>query len=162
MKKILLSITLILAVVLLIGSGEFLSTPKITKSSEFVEKLNLGRNFYDMSFNAAQLTTTYLGIASEIGKPEAEKLLEKHLRKSTKERQAEWNANLTKSYLAFFSESELVSIANELKNSPYAEKFEGKRPVVDKYMREISTETLKSNLNEALKNTFTEFNNKDT
>ena len=93
---------------------------------------------------------------------EAEKLLEKHLRKSTKERQAEWNANLTKSYLAFFSESELVSIANELKNSPYAEKFEGKRPVVDKYMREISTETLKSNLNEALKNTFTEFNNKDT
>jgi hypothetical protein len=161
-KKLLLVIVAILAVVIFYGSSGNFSAPKITKASEFVDKLDLGKSFYDMSFLAAHRTTTYRGMASKMGISEAEDLLEKHLRKSTKERQVAWNENLTKSYLKFYSESELVSIANELKKSPYAKKFENNRVKVGTYMRSISTELLKANLTEALKNAFTEFSNTDT
>lgn len=52
------------------------------QASEFVESMQLGNNFFDISFRAAQVTTIYRGMVRKLGKSEAKRLMGKCLRKS--------------------------------------------------------------------------------
>ena len=155
-----------LIVILLLGmiacDDSSVSKSEVTNASEFVESLSLGSNFYNMSFKAAQITTTYRGIAAKFGETEAKNALKKYLSQSTEKRQMEWNKNLAESYLVYFSESELISIGNEGKKSPFLEKFQNKRVLVGSHMQKLSSNLLKGNLSEALKNMYSEIQNNDT
>ena len=162
LKVILVAVASLLLVGIFFFVGGNFSSPKISDASDFVESMKLGNNFYDISYRAGQITTTYQGMVKKVGQSEAKALLRKHLRDSINRRQLEWNSNLTKSYLRYFTEKELVSIANERDNSEFAPKFEKKRGDVGKYMQSISTQLVKDVLEEALKNAYKEVNASNT
>ena len=153
MKKIIPALIACVAVLYLaskIDDGP--PTPTIDDVSKFVSTLKLGDNFYDISDRTAKATVTFQQLAGKIGPSEAEELLEKHLVSSTHSKQAQWNANLTDAYLGYFSPEELISIANERDNSPFAEKFEGARTKVGARMKNMSQGLLSENVTEALEN----------
>jgi hypothetical protein len=155
-KYSLIALIVIITIVLFAAGGSNIFTPRITTTSEFIISLDPGKQFYDMSYAAAQDAPDYHRIVAKIGKSEADRLFEKHLLQSIEQREIEWGQNLQESYLHYFSEEELLSLVNERRDSPFAEKFREKHTVVGNFMKELSANLLIETLTEALENALKE------
>lgn len=127
---------------------------------KFVEKLQLGRNFYDMAYKTAQASQTYAMIVSEIGSREATKLLNTELNISIKKYQKQWDKNLALSYLKYFTPAELNSLAEEKDKSPYKYKMLNKQNDVGRAMEKKSQEIFVKVISEAVGIAFSKIPNK--
>lgn len=127
---------------------------------KFVEKLQLGRNFYDMAYKTAQASQTYAMIVSEIGSREATKLLNTELNISIKKYQKQWDKNLALSYLEYFTPAELNSLAEEKDKSPYKYKMLNKQNDVGRAMEKKSQEIFVKVISEAVGIAFSKIPNK--
>ncbi|MEL7025021.1 MAG: hypothetical protein AAGL69_14900 [Pseudomonadota bacterium] len=128
----------------------------ITSADQFVETLGLGDNFSGICYGATLKTTTFATIVEELGLPEARKLVSGHLDASIAARQSTWNQNLNAVYREFFSDAELISLANEKASSPFTQKFQRNRGPVGGRMQELSSELVEETIKEALTKAYNE------
>lgn len=122
----------------------------------FIEQTGLGNNLSSFALKTAIRTQTFGVITAELGQTKGYSLVQKHVEKSVKTHQEEWNRNLALSYLDHFSAAELKSILKEEEASPYVDKLRVKQGEVGASMQKRSTELLKAVVTEAMQNAYAE------
>ena len=90
---------------------------------EMVRKLHLGQNLGIMSYELSKATTTYQGIAANVGYQKADELLKRELESAVLQHQAQWDKNLARAWAPLMTPGELESVTSEKRESPYAAKF---------------------------------------
>ena len=126
----------------------------------FVNELQLGKNLKSMGLKVSMATQTFRMVTAEVGADKAKSILNVELEKVIKKYQAEWNENLSLSYLDSFSESELLSILELKQKSPHVKKFISSQSTVGSNMRKRSDDLLNQVVAEAIKNSFTKISSK--
>jgi hypothetical protein len=88
-----------------------------------VQSLGLGKNLAAMSHKFAQITQTYLGVASKVGPQKADQWLREALIVAVAKHQDEWDRNLAQAWAPLMTAEEFESVATKKRESPYFAKF---------------------------------------
>ena len=117
---------------------------------QMVKKLRLGGNLAPMGLQAATRTVTYQVIVKTLGTDKARALVTEELSKVRPKYQDQWDKNLAASYAPLFTADELLSIAEQQRQSPHINKFLSKQNEVGAGMQSKSTQLLTQYVTEAM------------
>lgn len=114
----------------------------VSDISQFVTSMKMDKSFYTIATKTAVRTTLYDTLVNSVGHSAAQALLQRHLASAIEQRQDIWNNNLLSAYRSYFTDDELLSIANQGESSPHTEAFISHRKQVSDEMQVMSADLL--------------------
>ncbi len=109
----------------------------------FVQASGAGNNLKQLSFAAAQFTTTYRMVVQKKGEAEARHLLAEEVLAIAPQYQDQWNRNLADAYLLHCTPEQLASVTKDKQGSPFFQSVVLQRSAAGEDMQKSSSKLLK-------------------
>ncbi|MBC3954862.1 MULTISPECIES: hypothetical protein [Pseudomonas] len=118
----------------------------------FVQERKLGDGLAWLGYQVASRTATFASLVNQVGKTEAQELVQTELQRLQPTYQTEWDRNLAAAYAHSFTADELRSLSQGDGSSSVVNKFRARNIQVSAEMKSSSSELLGRYVSKALGN----------
>ncbi|SHN22206.1 hypothetical protein SAMN05216593_114137 [Pseudomonas asturiensis] len=118
----------------------------------FVQERKLGDGLAWLGYQVASRTATFASLVNQVGKTEAQELVQTELQRLQPAYQTEWDRNLAAAYAHSFTADELRSLSQGDGSSSVVNKFRARNIQVSAEMKSSSSELLGRYVSKALGN----------